>query len=107
MRSIQYQELLFFFCWNIQSNWVFYFLKEEADNNSYKKKYSPPPDNPSAPVWADDVRHGVPAGSRAAVGEVHRAGAHIGRKLLGFQIGRRGNVHDQMRVGAGVGYIAS
>lgn len=51
----------------------------------------PPPGQPSAaadaadadaPVGADDVGHRVPAGARAPVGEVHRAGSHVRWELL-------------------------
>lgn len=46
------------------------------------KRSAPPPGDPSASVGADDAGHRVPAGPRAAVGEMHRAGAHIRRELL-------------------------
>lgn len=60
----------------------------------YNKRSSPPPGNPSAAVWADDVGHRVPACSWAPVGEVHWACAHISRKLLGVLNLRRGSAHD-------------
>lgn len=52
---------------------------------------SPSPGQPSAaadaadadaPIGADDVGHGVPAGPRAPVGEVHRTRSHVRRELL-------------------------
>lgn len=57
---------------------------KQTDNKIRQKRSSPPPGNPSATVWANDVGHGVPTCSWAPVGEVHWACAHISRKLLGF-----------------------
>lgn len=47
-----------------------------------KKTPSPPSRNPPAALRADDARHGVPAGPRAPVGEVHRTRAHVTGELL-------------------------
>lgn len=43
---------------------------------------SPPSRHPATAVGADDARHGVPAGPRAPVSEVHRTGAHVTGELL-------------------------
>lgn len=47
-----------------------------------EKTPSPPSRNPSTAVGADDARHGVPAGPRAPVSEVHRTCAHVTGELL-------------------------
>lgn len=59
--------------------------KEERKDKQSRldtKARSPASRDPSTAVRADDAGHGVPAGPRAPVGEVHRTGAHVTGQLL-------------------------